>query len=226
MLFRNQVRTIALGLKPLDDFVFVGGAIVDCYVTSLAAEQARITDDIDVTLQLTHYGVYAELQEKLIQSGFSPDTSSKVICRYQYKGITVDIMPDNPHILGFSNKWYKDGIRHAIAYRIDDDLDIKIFPAPLYLASKIEAFRHRGAKDKRISTDFEDIIFVLENRNEIIVEIARADPNVRLYIVDFLSALVKEQDTQEAIRAVLGYVPVRERVEYVNQVIKQITAIK
>lgn len=78
----------------------------------LIAEPARLTDDIDVVLELAHYGKYAALQEKLIHAGFSPDRASKVICRYKYKGITVDIMPDDPGILGF--KLVEKGKEHFI----------------------------------------------------------------------------------------------------------------
>ena len=127
MLLINSIRTIAKGLEPLGEaFVFVGGSVVECYVTSNVAEQARLTDDIDVVLELAHYGKYAALQEKLIHAGFNPDRASKVICRYKYKGITVDIMPDDPGILGFSNRWYKDGIKQSIKYKIDDALNINI----------------------------------------------------------------------------------------------------
>ena len=158
MLLKNQLKTVALGLKPIiGEFVFVGGAVVECYVTRSGAEEARQTDDIDIVVELAHYGKYAALQENLLTGGFNPDSTSKVICRYKFKGIIVDIMPDNEAILGFSNQWYKDGIRHAQLFPLDD-MTIKIFPAPIYLASKIEAYKQRGASDKRLSSDFEDII--------------------------------------------------------------------
>ena len=35
-------------------------------------------------------------------------------------------MPDDPGILGFSNRWYKDGIKQSIKYKIDDALNINI----------------------------------------------------------------------------------------------------
>ena len=39
MLLKDQIKTVALGLQPIvDEFVFVGGAIVECYVTRSAAE--------------------------------------------------------------------------------------------------------------------------------------------------------------------------------------------
>ena len=225
MVLAEQIKTIAMGLEPLhEDFVFVGGSVVECYSTSSVAEQARPTDDIDVVLELAHYGKYANLQERLIQAGFNPDANSRVICRYKYKGITVDIMPDEPTILGFSNKWYKDGIKGSIMYSIDDTLSIKIFSAPFYIASKIEAYYHRGAKDKRLSTDFEDIIYVLENRKEFFEEFVKANNNVKSFITEFAVRLLSEKDTEEAINAVMGYSPLPQRIESIKATLNRLAA--
>jgi len=226
MLLKDQIKTVALGLQPIvDEFVFVGGAIVECYVTRSAAEEARQTDDIDIVVELAHYEKFGVLQEKLIAGGFNPDSTSKVICRYRFKGIIVDIMPDNEAILGFSNRWYTDGIRHAQTFPIDD-LTIKIFPAPIYLASKIEAYRQRGASDKRLSSDFEDIVYVLENRPEIVDEVIASRSDVRDYIVEFMTSLLHESDVNEGIRAVLGYSPLPGRLEYVINVITALSNLR
>jgi predicted nucleotidyltransferase len=126
-------------------------------------------------LELGLYGKYAILQEKMIGAGFNPDSTSRVICCYKYRGITVDIMPDEPRILGFSNRWYKHGIKEATLFKLDEATTIQIFSAPFYIASKIEAYYQRGAKVKRLSTDFEDIVYVLENRKEFVDEVIKRD---------------------------------------------------
>lgn len=90
MLLKDQIKTVALGLQPIvDEFVFVGGAIVECYVTRSAAEEARQTDDIDIVVELAHYGKFSALQEKLIAGGFNPDSTSSVICRYRFKLLSI-----------------------------------------------------------------------------------------------------------------------------------------
>lgn len=222
----ESIRTVARGLEPIDEeFVFVGGSVVECYVTSIGAEEARPTDDIDVVLELTPYGQYSVLQEKLIKAGFNPDSTSKVICRYKYKGITVDIMPDNPGILGFTNRWYKDGIKNSSTYVLDETLSIKIFPAPYYVASKIEAYLQRGVQDKRLSTDFEDIIYVIENRRELPDEVANGIASVKDCIITFSKDLLSEKDTREAISAIMGYIPVPQRIDYVKNVLEKLAQI-
>jgi predicted nucleotidyltransferase len=79
-------------------------------------------------------------------------------------------MPTDETVLGFSNKWYASGFKQAIDFVIDDTCTVKIFTAAYFMASKLEAFKSRGNNDGRTSTDFEDIIFVLNTRNAICPE--------------------------------------------------------
>lgn len=54
--------------------------------------------------------------------------------------------------------------------------------APEYfLATKLEAFKSRGYVDPRQSHDFEDIVYVLENRNSIWFELANGGESVKSY---------------------------------------------
>lgn len=76
-------------------------------------------------------------------------------------------MPTDDEILGFSNLWYPDGYAAAVDRDLGNDSSVKIFPAPYFIASELEAFRALGGDDPRGSSDFEDIIFVLNNRNAI-----------------------------------------------------------
>ena len=74
--------------------------------------------------------------------------------------------------------------------------------------------------DKRLSSDFEDIVYVLENRPEIVEEVVASRSDVRDYITEFMNRLLYESDMNEGVRAVLGYAPLPGRLEYVINVIK------
>lgn len=139
--------------------VFVGGATVSLYADRITGE-VRPTDDVDIVVEMMNYHAYSLIEEKLRQKGFVNDTSSGVICRYKIQGIIVDIMPVEENTLGFTNKSYKEGYATANYYKIDNEHTIKIFQAPLFLASKFEAFNSRGRNDGRGSSDFEDIVFI------------------------------------------------------------------
>ena len=123
---------------------FVGGATVSLYADNPAQTEVRPTNDVDVLIEIASYHDYAKVQEKLAALGFQNDIASKVICRYKYQGLTVDIMPTEENVLGFNNRWYKNGFNNLQAYRVDEHTQIKIFTTPYFIASKIEAYKSRG----------------------------------------------------------------------------------
>lgn len=51
----------------------------------------------------------------MLQKAPVPDVTP--ICRWTYDDEIVDIMPDDPSILGFSNRWYLKEKFHAILQR-------------------------------------------------------------------------------------------------------------
>lgn len=169
----------------------------------------RPTDDVDVVVEITTYGAeFTKLTEQLLKLGFSPDTQSKVICRYLYNGLTIDIMPIKEEVLGFKNNWYEDGLNNAMDYIIDEQSTIKIFTPAYFIASKLEAFNDRGNNDGRTSTDFEDIVFVMDNRPRLWDEINNADYNVKRYIIEQLMKLHNNPYFEEWITAHAGsYTP-------------------
>ena len=65
---------------------------------------------------------------------------------------------------------------------------IQILSAACYLATKFEAYNHRGNGDYRTSHDFEDIIYVIDNRTTIVEEVRVADKRIR----DFLKSEFKK----------------------------------
>lgn len=163
----TRIRTVYQALGELgEQVVFIGGATISLY-TDRSAEEVRPTDDVDVLIEVASYGEYSFIEEKLRQKGFTNDRESHVICRYRVQGIIVDIMPTNEAILGFSNRWYTEGFKHATGYLLNEKQQIHILKAPYFLATKLEAFRGRGENDGRWSTDFEDIVYLLNNRSGI-----------------------------------------------------------
>lgn len=186
-----RLRAVANTLQELNqNVVFVGGATVSLYVTQ-AAPEARPTDDVDVIVELASYKEYAQLDERLRSLGFVNDTESGVICRYTINGLIVDIMPTNSKALGFSNRWYPDGFKNAISYSLDDRNTINIFSLPYFIASKLEAFTNRGNNNFRFSTDFEDIVYVLENGKNVVEELTAADKDVKSYLKNEFAVMLK-----------------------------------
>ena len=169
------IKTVARALEGLNEkVVFVGGATVPLYA-DVPVLDIRPTDDIDVAVEILSYAKRTNIEERLGKIGFRPDTSSGVACRYiMGEDIVVDIIPTNDPSSGIKTKWYPEGFKNSIPYQLDD-LTINIFSAPYFISAKLEAFKDRGKKDGRTSQDFEDIIFILENRTTVWDEIKNSD---------------------------------------------------
>lgn len=164
-----------------EQVVFVGGATVSLYAQRQAPD-IRATYDVDILVEIATNWEYAAIEEQLRKVGFSNVPDSKFVGRYQIQGIIVDLMSTDESILGFNNRWYKDGFRTAIDHKIDDLVTVKIFDAPHFLASKIEAFKNRGKGDGRTSTDFEDIVFILDNRPSVWDEMEASNEDLKTYL--------------------------------------------
>lgn len=207
--YKNVVRikVLAEAFSRLNNkVVFVGGAVVELYCDDPARAEVRPTDDVDVVVEIINLGSYERLEEDLRIIGFNHDMFSSVMCRYKYHDIVIDIMPTDEHILGFTNIWYKDGLQNSISYDLDDNLTIQIFPLPYFLGSKFEALKSdRHGKDYRYNSDFEDIIYIFDNRINIKNELMDCENNVKIYLQKMISALLQRPYIEEEIIANLEY---------------------
>ncbi len=207
--YKNVVRIKVLAeafSKLKYKVVFVGGAVVELYCDDPARAEVRPTDDVDVVVEIINLGSYAILEEDLRAIGFNHDMFSSVMCRYKYHDIVIDIMPTDEHILGFTNIWYKDGLQNSISYDLDDNLTIQIFPLLYFLGSKFEALKsERHGKDYRYDSDFEDIIYIFDNRINIKDELIECKNDVKIYLQKMISALLQRPYIEEEITANLEY---------------------
>jgi predicted nucleotidyltransferase len=102
----------------------------------------RVTNDVDLAIDTKTRAEYYALVAQLRERGFQEDTESEVLltCRWPLGQLVLDIMPADSSVLGFSNRWYKDALRHASTFRLPSGLQVNVVTAPLFLATKLEAF--------------------------------------------------------------------------------------
>lgn len=219
----NMLHTVARGLDYLlPHVVFVGGSVTELYATDPAATEIRPTDDVDCVIELVSYSSLNDLEENLRKLKFANDTESGIICRWKYAGLQVDIMPNDASILGFSNQWYKKGMTHILNYTFADGINICYFEPAYFLASKFVALNNRGGNDWRGSTDFEDIIYVLDNRTILLDELKTADKEVVSFLKYEYDTLVSKSNFVELIACSMPSNSGEERINQVMQVIQQI----
>lgn len=82
---------------------------------------------------------------------------------------------------------------------LPEGISINILPAPYFLATKIEAFKDRGGSDYYGSHDFEDIVYLIDNRTTIVAEVLAADDNVREYIRQELTTIKNHPQAHEIL---------------------------
>jgi hypothetical protein len=102
----------------------------------------------------------------------------------------LDVMPTEESVLGFGNRWYKLAVRTAHPVALPSGQSIRLITAPVFLATKIDAFRGRGAGDFLASHDLEDVIVLIDGRPELMHEVRGSDPELRTYIAGQMSSLL------------------------------------
>lgn len=217
----DRLKIIAEGLGELcRDVVFVGGSVAELYADDPAATDIRPTMDVDCVIELATYGSLQEFEDRLRKHKFVNDIESGVICRWTYNGEIVDIMPDRDSILGFTNLWYRPGFQHRIMYELPDGTTVYILPPLYYLATKIVAVKSRGGDDLRFSHDFEDFIYVLNNRMDITSLFDNeSDEALTEYISSWASEILARQNCREEIECMLPYGDY-DRVDYIIYILK------
>jgi hypothetical protein len=220
-----MLQSVAKGLEYLrEDVVFVGGCVTELYASDPELSDIRATQDVDCIIEISSYMQLGDLEEELRKLKFSHDTSEGApICRWIYGDIKVDIMPTYSDIMGFSNRWYPDGIKNKIETELPDGSYIYILSPEYYLATKFEAHRGRGGDDLRTSHDFEDIIYIFDN-NDNISEIIRVCANVELkqYLKEQCLMLISNDNIIESIDCMLPIGSQEDRIHYVYELIKGI----
>ncbi|MEM1117063.1 MAG: hypothetical protein AAF845_16365 [Bacteroidota bacterium] len=128
------LQTVARGLGPLlQEVTFVGGAVTPLLVTDIGSEGIRPTDDVDLIVDAPTRSGYDRLGAVLRARSFRHDTSDGApICRHVYEGVAVDVMPVDPDILGFSNRWYRYALESAEWADLGDGIAIRVIPFRLY----------------------------------------------------------------------------------------------
>ena len=181
---RDRLISAARLLRPLlGELVFVGGTVTGLLVTDEAAADPRTTIDVDAIAEITSYAEYTAFGDRLRALGFLEDTRDGApVCRWVHGGTTLDVMPLDEKILGFSNRWYRAAMKSSVTQRLSDGLEIRMVTAPFFIATKLEAFKGRGNGDFFGSRDLEDLISVVDGRAALVAEVGAGAAGLRAYL--------------------------------------------
>lgn len=209
-----HLRRIAEALGDLRErVVFVGGAVAGLLVTDPLAEAVRATRDVDAVIQADWIGFH-HVETQVQQLGFVRDAGSEVICRWIHKasGLLFDLMPVEPEVLGFSNRWYPYAVASAERIDLGAGLTIRMVSAVAFVATKLEAFADRGGGDFLMSHDLEDVMNIVDGREELIPEMAVAPEALRSAVATAVARLLAHPDFANVLP---GLIAEPERAELV-----------
>ena len=205
------LELVAQALGPVcESVIFVGGCATGLLLTRERPDRIRITEDVDIVAQALTVHDYHAIEKQVRARGFSNDMRSDApICRWVYKNVTLDLMPTVKDILGFSNRWYPLALQTAELVTLPSGMTIKLITAPVFLGTKLEAFKDRGKDangkpDYLGSHDLEDIITVADRRPELLAECQSVAPELRAYLAAEFSALFSDPEFEQALS---GHLP-------------------
>ena len=188
----TNIEHIAQALGDLrNSVVLVGGAVVGILITDTNRPAARPTLDVDLVTKVSDRSEYYQICEVLRKAGFKEN--NEVICRWTKDGVLVDLMPTDPAILGFSNRWHELAMQTSIPMTLPSGLMLRHISAPLFIASKLESFHDRGNADYA-HHDIEDIINLVDGKSDLNTELALAPAEVQLFIREEVEELLLDPD--------------------------------
>lgn len=205
------LELVAHALGPVcDEVVFVGGCATSLLLTQARPDRIRITEDVDVVAQALTVHDYHAIESRVRAQGFSNDMRPDApICRWVYKNVTLDLMPTVKDILGFANRWYPLAIATAQLVTLPSGRTIRLIAAPVFIATKLEAFKDRGKDaggqpDYLGSHDLEDIITVSDRRPELLDECQAMPAELREYLAQEFTKLFASADFETTLA---GHLP-------------------
>jgi hypothetical protein len=221
-----KVEFVAQALGELrEQLVFVGGCAVGLLLTDPAAAPPRVTYDVDLIAEVAALRGYHRLESAFSRRGFERDvTADAPICRWRYQQLEVDLMPTDPNVLGFANRWYPLAVTSAQRVRLPSGTSIRLIGAAAFMGTKFEAFADRGRNDLLGSHDAEDIINLVDGRPELTAEVLSAPAELRRYLAERCRSLLTRPDFADALTGMI--VPddaLAERVQTVLQRLNSLT---
>lgn len=142
---------------------------------------------------------YAAVERKLRVLKFDHDMRPGA-SRYRWVlgGLTVDIMPVDGDFLGLKTAWFRGALASA-TLRVVRGGELRVVSPIGFIATKYVVFLDRGDGDYYASHDLEDLLTVIDGREQIDAELAGAEVGLRTYVRQAMAELVGSADFMEAL---------------------------
>ncbi|MCI4671181.1 MAG: hypothetical protein MRZ79_23785 [Bacteroidia bacterium] len=220
----EKLEILAEGFGRLKErVVFCGGMLTSFYATDSYSQQHRSMGELMCILNAPTMAEFFNWDHELRKHGFSPkyDPQPPVV-EWEYKGVSLDIYPSRPEIVRHPNRWFEEGLFHAVRYPLPSGKTIRMMPAPYFLACRIEEFLIKSNFRLKQNKDFEDIIYLLNNRQDLQDEIQQSFYEVRAYIQNFFLQLLEQRDLKEGLYYAIPYHEGENGISRIMHIIEEI----
>jgi predicted nucleotidyltransferase len=188
-----------------EQVVFVGGCATGLLITQPLVADARATEDVDAIVEVASLVGYHALAGQLMEQGFKQTMADNAPpFRWFWNGMQLDLVPLDEKVLGFANRWYKPGFETAAKATLPSGLVLRHLSAPYFMATKLEAFKDRGNNDVYLSHDLEDVITVVDGREELINELSSAPLDVRDFVAQTLRGILRHADFTNVLPGIVS----------------------
>jgi predicted nucleotidyltransferase len=195
----------AMGGALREQVVFVGGCATGLLITQPLVADARATEDVDAIVEVASLVGYHALAQQLMAQGFKQTMADNTLpFRWYWNGMQLDLVPLDEKVLGFANRWYKPGFEAATTSTLPSGLQLRHLSAPYFVATKLEAFKDRGNNDVYLSHDLEDVITVVDGREELLDELTTAPSDVRDFVALTLRGILRHTDFTNALPGIVS----------------------
>lgn len=216
-----------LGDDLRDELVFVGGAVAGLLITDPAMPTIRPTEDVDLICRAVALTDYHRVETALRARGFVQDMRPEApICRWRVGAVIVDVMPALEKILGFANRWYPLALETAQPVALPSGRLIRLIAAPVFIATKLEAFDGRGQGDFLFSHDIGDALAVVDGRAALLDECRSSTPELQAYLGERFRTLLANPAFVEVLSGHLpGDLASQERLPELQAKLREIAGL-
>ena len=187
----DAISTVAEAFaSELERVVFVGGTVTALYPLEDGVD-VRPTTDVDCVVDVATAADYYAFANKLRKLGFRERTEEGAPnCRFVVRDVRVDVVATADTAIGPTNRWYKAAVAAAEVHPLGA-LKVRAIAPIYFVATKLEAFRGRGAGDYQASHDLEDLLLVIAGLGSLRDEIYTAASEVARAVRSELAELRK-----------------------------------